>query len=623
MNGETMQGAAHTARWPEGSGEMARRIRGLDWAATPLGPLERWPQSLRTIVDVILDSPLAMAALWGEHLVQIYNERFAELFGARHPAALGTSARAVAAETGPIDVRHCERVLVGQTRTGDGVPLTEVGPNGPASSAFRLSHSPLRGEQGNIAGVLVTAVETSARQQESEQHLRLAMAASAAGAWSWNARTNETTWDDCYHAMYGFAADAPRRHEAWLDRIHPADRPRVEARLDAVTRTLGDDEWNMEFRAVTPDRGVVWMQGLGRAVRDAAGAVVSMTGINLDVTARKGVEQQLRDSEAKLRLFFENAPAAIAMLDRDMRYLAISRRGMQDFGLTGDILGRCHYDVFPDIPERWREVHRRCLAGAVERAEEDRFDRADGSRQWLRWEVLPWRDAAGAIGGIIILTEDITDQRRWRESQQVLIAELQHRTRNLITVVEAIAQQTQREAASLETFMTQFSVRLRALARVQSLLSRSDRVPITIGALVRMELDALGPAAIGARTLVAGPDVRLRKRSVQTLALAIHELATNACKYGALAGASGRLSVTWRIEDAGDGRRQLVLEWVETDIGQRLGNPDPRGGYGRTLIERALPYSLSAQTTFDLRDEAFRCSIRLPVDLDEAHDVVG
>jgi PAS domain S-box-containing protein len=211
------------------------------------------------------------------------------------------------------------------------------------------------------------------------------MEASSAGAWSWNAQTNESTWDDRYHAMYGFAAGDPRTHEAWLARVHPEDRPDVVARLNAVLATPGDDEWNMEFRAVSPTRGVLWMHGLGRALRAANGQVVSMAGINLDVTARKQAEGRLRESEEQLRLFFESAPAAVAMFDRDMRYLAVSRRWMRDFALTGDLVGRSHYDVFPEIPERWKEIHRRCLAGAVERAEDDRFERADGSVQWLKW----------------------------------------------------------------------------------------------------------------------------------------------------------------------------------------------------------------------------------------------
>ncbi len=341
-------------------------------------------------------------------------------------------------------------------------------------------------DRGGEPDLIEHAKQVEEELRRSEQLLQLAMEASSAGAWSWNARTNQTNWDDRYHAMYGFAADDLRTHEAWLERIHPGDRPRVVARLDEMLQTPGDDEWNMEFRAVSPQRGVLWMHGLGRARRDAGGQVLSMTGINLDVTARKRAEGQLRESEEQLRLFFESAPAAVAMLDRDMRYLAVSRRWLQDFSLRGDLIGRSHYDVFPEIPERWKAIHRRCLAGAVEASDSDPFERADGSIQWIRWEIHPWRTAAGEIGGIILLSEDITESRLWKERQQVLIDEMQHRTRNLITVVESIAQQTMRATDSMDAFMAQFSIRLAALSRVQGLLSRADRAPITIGALVRM-----------------------------------------------------------------------------------------------------------------------------------------
>ncbi len=469
--------------------------------------------------------------------------------------------------------------------------------------------------RGKDADPIERAKRIEEELRQSEQLLRLAMEASSAGAWNWNARTNESNWDDRYHEMYGFAPDEPRTYEGWLGRVHPDDRPRVVARLEAVLRTPGDDEWNIEFRAVSPRRGVMWMHGLGRAWRDRDGQVLSLSGINLDITARKRAEGELRESEGQLRLFFENAPSAVAMLDLDMRYLAASRRWLEDFGLSGDLIGRSHYDVFPEIPERWKAIHRRCMAGAVERSDDDSFERADGSVQWLRWEIHPWRNAIGEIGGLIMLSEDVTETRLWRERQQVLLDEMQHRTRNLITVVEAIAQQTMRATSSMDAFMAQFSIRLSALSRVQGLLSRSDRTPITIGALISMELEALGLHSGGPRASVEGPNVRLRKRSVQTLALAIHELATNAQKYGALATENGRLSVTWRIERAADGDACLALEWIETGIVQRLDRADPqRFGYGRTLIEKALPYSLSAKTTFEVGDREFRCSITLPLE---------
>jgi PAS domain S-box-containing protein len=118
-----------------------------------------------------------------------------------------------------------------------------------------------------------------------------------------------------------------------------------------------------------------------------------------------------------LRQLIEYSPAPIAVLDRDLRHVAVSRRFITDYGLdSGDIIGRPHYEIFPEIPERWREVHRRCLAGASEKAEEDPFPRADGRLDWVRWEVRPWQDGSGAIGGIILYTEVITEQVEAREA---------------------------------------------------------------------------------------------------------------------------------------------------------------------------------------------------------------
>lgn len=125
--------------------------------------------------------------------------------------------------------------------------------------------------------------------------------------------------------------------------------------------------------------------------------------------------QRLKEAEnydeERLRLFAEHAPVALAMFDTEMRYLIASDRWLSDYHLSRETLrGRSHYEVFPDLPERWKEVHGRCLAGAVERANEDQFDRGDGTVQWVRWEVHPWHRAPGVIGGIVIFSEDITER---------------------------------------------------------------------------------------------------------------------------------------------------------------------------------------------------------------------
>lgn len=144
-----------------------------------------------------------------------------------------------------------------------------------------------------------------------------------------------------------------------------------------------------------------------------------------DITQRKQLTAELRERKELLRLFIEHAPAPLAMFDREMRYLCASRRWMLEYlREQRDLIGAYHYDIFPEIPERWREAHRRGLAGEVLRSDEDRFVRSDGSVQWVRWEIHPWRDSAGKVGGIVIFSENITEPKhtveKLRESAQRL-----------------------------------------------------------------------------------------------------------------------------------------------------------------------------------------------------------
>ena len=144
----------------------------------------------------------------------------------------------------------------------------------------------------------------------------------------------------------------------------------------------------------------------------------------IDITGRKHAEAILRERDQQLRLFVEHSPVALAMFDREMRYLQASRQWMHDYGLGDrDLAGLSHYEVFPEIPDIWKTAHRRGLAGEIVREDDDRFERVDGSVQWLRWEVRPWYDGENAVGGIIIFTEDITRRKQLEEA----LRESEHR----------------------------------------------------------------------------------------------------------------------------------------------------------------------------------------------------
>ena len=158
-------------------------------------------------------------------------------------------------------------------------------------------------------------------------------------------------------------------------------------------------------------------------LRDAQGKIIGTTSFGEDITERKQVQEELQRNEQVLRLFVENSPAAIAMFDRDMKYIVASHRYLVDYDLGNqDVTGRSHYEIFPEMPERWKDIHRRCLAGATERAEEDPFPRASGKLDWVRWEIRPWYEQTGEIGGIILFSEVITEHKQaeqdLRESEE-------------------------------------------------------------------------------------------------------------------------------------------------------------------------------------------------------------
>ena len=192
----------------------------------------------------------------------------------------------------------------------------------------------------------------------------------------------------------------------------------MESRWQAGLR---GDPYDIEHRIVVGEQ-VKWVREKAYLEYDDTGALLGGFGITQDITGRKQVEDALRQSQQLLHLFIEHAPAAIAMFDRRMCYLAASARWRADYRLGPELIGRSHYEVFPEIPERWKEVHRRVLAGEVLRAEEDCFERADGTVQWLIWEVRPWLRTTGEVGGLLMFTEDITDIKRaeqaLRESEE-------------------------------------------------------------------------------------------------------------------------------------------------------------------------------------------------------------
>jgi PAS domain S-box-containing protein len=244
------------------------------------------------------------------------------------------------------------------------------------------------------------------------------------------------------------------------------------------------------------------------------------------------VEAARRNSEEQLRMFVEHAPAALAMFDREMRYLRVSNRWLLDYGLDNrDIIGQSHYEVFPDVPERWKAAHLRGLAGEVVREDNDRFERFDGSVCWLRWEILPWHDRAGRIGGIVIFTEDITEEKRvqaeftqlqqqFHEAQKMeaigrLTGGIAHDFNNLLTVILAhteLLQLSSKDERTLQRIGSIHQASKRAADLTRHLLAFSRKQVLqpsmqNIRDIVRAMVDML--------ERILGEDVQLEIRTAE------------------------------------------------------------------------------------------------------------
>lgn len=239
----------------------------------------------------------------------------------------------------------------------------------------------------------------------------------------------------------------------------------------------------------------------------------------------------------------------------------------------------------------------------------------DGAPRWIRDAGFPLTDDAGQVRRIGGIARDVTEEKETADRLQLLVSELQHRTRNLIAVVRALAERTLDEHPDTAVFRQIFGQRMEALSRAQGLLSRMpDASRVTFDELLNAELGALVGNDGAGRVFVHGPpSVRLPYASVQTLALGLHELTTNALKHGALACSEGELCVHWEVRRH-EQARTLFVDWRE-----RMANPpapagETRMGFGRELIEQALPYQLGAMTTYAFTDEGVHCTLLVPID---------
>lgn len=257
----------------------------------------------------------------------------------------------------------------------------------------------------------------SMSDQEKFERMRFALEGTQLGIWDWDLKRDTHHFDRRWLEMLGLELESSQQGDkVWMERVHPEDLSKA---LSDMQRYLDGHTPFYEniHRMRHVDGRWIYILDRGRiSSRDSAGAPIRFTGTHLDVTITEEARRVVEARENLFRTIVEGLPASVAMLDRELRYLAYSQAWLTQYGLQGQSLfGRTHYEIFPEIPERWKEAHRQALAGAVLKSDLDVFERVDGTKQYLKWSLEPWREPSGEIGGLLMMTEDLTDAVETRE----------------------------------------------------------------------------------------------------------------------------------------------------------------------------------------------------------------
>ncbi len=316
-----------------------------------------------------------------------------------------------------------------------------------------------------------------------------------------------------------------------------------------------------------------------------------------------GKIEALDQANSDLQNLFESTDVATIFLDKQLVIRSYTPAVAEIFNVLPGDRGRPITDLSSqlDMTSFAADVMAVC---ADQRIIERRVEKIDHTAHFLM-RIAPYRNSDHRTEGAVVTFVDITSLVRADARQRMLIAEMQHRTRNLLGIVQSIAQQTLGKGGTLETFST----RLSALGRVQGLVGGALDDQIDLGEIVRLELAAVGAPTDG-RVTIAGSPVPLGFELVQTFGLALHELATNAAKYGALKHGTGRLQIAWSVSDTTE-TPVLTLEWRESGV-HLTSTPSGRG-FGLELIKRALPFTLRAKVEHTFGPDGVSCRIELPL----------
>ncbi|MFH6785023.1 MULTISPECIES: sensor histidine kinase [Methylobacterium] len=539
-------------------------------------------------------APVALACLTGpDRRIAAANPALSALLGLAPGALVGRT-------LADLDHPHRAKIdpdLGGEAcwRRADGSPLR-----------VRLRAGP---ERDGLRVVAIEAAADGAATARAE-HTRLALASAGLGEWSWNPADGRVALSDRAAAILGHPAGAT---PSWADLQESVGRDDLERMRATVRDAVAKDiPYAVEIRFRRPlDGQEAWISARGQAIRGPDGTLTGMIGVLQDVTAREEARRALHDREQRLRV--ATTVAALGIFE----WHVLDDQSLWENERMWEIFGRRPQDGTISMREFFRRVvHPEDKAGfraAVAAALHSdgvlhattRIRRAgDGvAEEWRTIEMAGRFERDGAAGlprRLIGVVADITDRRLAEERQSLLIRELHHRVKNTLATVQAIVGSTARTASSIDSFYEAFVGRIMSLAHTHSVLTEDVWQTASLRGLLENELRPYADGAMqsgsGGRIELDGPAVDLPSEVAVPIGMAIHELTTNAAKYGALSNRNGRVRIRWSVEPGAD-RPRLRFHWQES--GGPPVAPPTRQGFGSRLLQRVLTTQVQAEVATD------------------------
>lgn len=468
-----------------------------------------------------------------------------------------------------------------------------------------------RDSLGNVSRVVgaqfdITEQKASeARAQANEARLRMAQRAAQAVTWDYDVGSGVTYWSDLetLHEIAGAPLGAATRLRDWVAIIHEDDKAPY---FDQWSQCFAAGEGRIEFR-IRRGGEIRWLEVFARVIeRDAGGVPKRLIGISTDITLRRNLADSLQASEQRLRLAVEAGRMAIfdheIATDRFSHSAELNRMLELPPGDLSIDQVRAHYA--PGEMDRLRQARAEAIARG------DRFIEAEfqmiastGEPRWFLMRAETHADQQGhafRTSGVLL---EITERKQAEKHQRLLIDELNHRTKNQLAIIQGIAQQTLKGSGISDQAQQAFEGRLCALSAAHNLLTRRSWASVPLKQLL---VDSVAAVAAAERVDLQGPELLLKPKTGVSLAMAVHELATNAVKYGALSTPGGSVQVSW-----GTVNGYLSLSWRET--GGPVVKRPARRGFGSRMIERGLAAELGGRVHIDFAPEGVVCSVNAPL----------